>query len=131
MIERRHGGILNVASAAAFQPGPLMSVYYATKAYVLHFTEGLAVELAGTGVTATCLCPGPTDTEFGPDSHMDRTLIHRIATMQADVVARAGYAGFRRGKTIVIPGLLNKILTFSVRLSPRAAVRQVAKLLHS
>ena len=130
MIERRRGGVLNVASAAAFQPGPLMSVYYATKAYVLHFSEGIAEELAGTGVSATCLCPGPTVTEFGADSHMEGTLLFRMGAMPAVRVARAGYNGFRAGKVIVIPGLRNKLVAFSVRTSPRAVVRKIVKLLH-
>ncbi len=130
MIERRRGGILNVASAAAFQPGPLMSVYYATKAYVLHFSEGVAEELAGTGVAVTCLCPGPTVTEFGDEAHLEGTLLFRMGPMNAATVARAGYAGFRRGKVIVIPGLRNRLIAFSVRFSPRAVVRKIVKFLH-
>jgi len=130
MIERRRGGVLNVASAAAFQPGPLMSVYYATKAYVLHFSEGIAEELAGTGVSVTCLCPGPTVTEFGADSHMDGTLLFRMGAMPAARVARAGYDGYRAGKVIVIPGLRNKLVAFSVRTGPRFLVRKIVKLLH-
>jgi len=130
MIERRRGGVLNVASAAAFQPGPLMSVYYATKAYVLHFSEGIAEELAGTGVSVTCLCPGPTATEFGADSHMDGTLLFRMGAMPAARVARAGYDGYRAGKVIVIPGLRNKLVAFSVRTGPRFLVRKIVKLLH-
>jgi uncharacterized protein len=130
MISRRRGGILNVASAAAFQPGPLMSVYYATKAYVLHFSEGLAEELSGTGVSVTCLCPGPTATEFGADSRMEGSLLFRMGAMNAATVARAGYAGFRAGKVIVLPGIRNKLVAFSVRLGPRAVVRKIVKLLH-
>lgn len=130
MLERRRGGVLNIASSAAFQPGPLMSVYYATKAYILHFSEGLREELVDTGVTVTCLCPGPTATEFGADSRMDRTLIYHLGAMPAADVARAGYAGFRRGKAIVVPGIKNKIIAFSVRLGPRAVVRKIAKFLH-
>lgn len=130
MIERRRGGVLNVASSAAFQPGPLMSVYYATKAHVLHFSEGLAEELNGSGVTISCLCPGPTATEFGADSHMDGTLAFRLGAMSAQQVAQAGYDGFRAGKVIVIPGLRNKLVAFSVRLGPRALVRKIVKLLH-
>jgi hypothetical protein len=130
MIERRRGGILNVASTAAFQPGPMMSVYYATKAYVLHFSEGLAEELNGTDVSVTCLCPGPTITEFGADSHMDVTLAFRLGAMSAVRVAQAGYEGFRRGKVIVVPGLGNKLMAFSVRTGPRFLVRKIVKLLH-
>ncbi len=130
MIERSKGGVLNVASAAAFQPGPLMSVYYATKAYVLHLSEGIAEELSGTGVSVTCLCPGPTVTEFGADAHMDGSLLFRMGAMPAARVARAGYDGYRAGKVIVVPGLRNKLVAFSVRISPRAMVRKIVKLLH-
>jgi len=130
MIERGKGGVMNVASAAAFQPGPLMSVYYATKAYVLHFSEGIAEELRGTGVSMTCLCPGPTVTGFGEEAHMEGTLLFRMGAMSAARVARAGYDGFRSGKVIVVPGFRNKLVAFSVRLSPRAMVRKIAKRLH-
>jgi short-subunit dehydrogenase len=130
MVARRRGGVLNVASAAAFQPGPMMSVYYASKAYVLHFSEGIAEELAGTGVKVTCLCPGPTVTEFGADSHMEVSLAFRMGAMPAEKVARAGYDGFRAGKVIVIPGLRNKLIAFSVRTAPRVMVRKVAKMFH-
>jgi short-subunit dehydrogenase len=130
MIERGRGGILNVASTSSFQPGPLMSVYYATKAYVLYFSEGLAEELSGTGVSVTCLCPGPTITEFGADSHMDGTLAFRMGAMSAAVVAQAGYEGFRRGKAIVVPGFRNKLMAFSVRTGPRSVVRKIVKLMH-
>jgi len=130
MLERGKGGVLNVASSAAFQPGPFMSVYYATKAYVLHFSEGVAEELRGTGVSMTCLCPGPTVSEFGEDSHMDGTMIFRMGAMPAARVARAGYDGYRAGKVIVVPGLRNKLVAFSVRTGPRAMVRKIVKLLH-
>jgi len=130
MVGRRRGGVLNVASAAAFQPGPMMSVYYASKAYVLHFSEGLAEELAGTGVSATCLCPGPTSTEFGANSHMGGTLAFRLGTMSAVQVAQAGYDGFRAGKAIVVPGWRNKCIAFSVRLGRRSVVRKIVKFLH-
>src|SRR5258708_35321816 len=73
MLERRHGRIMNVASTAGFQPGPLMAVYYATKAYVISFSEAIANELKGTGVTVTCLCPGPTETEFASRAHLEKT----------------------------------------------------------
>jgi short-subunit dehydrogenase len=130
MLRNGRGGILNVASTAAFQPGPWMSVYYATKAYTLHFSEGLAEELAGTGVSVTCLCPGPTDTEFGAEAHMEGSLLFRLGTMSAADVARSGYAGFRRRKVIVIPGVRNKFVAFIVRLGPRSAVRKIARMLH-
>jgi short-subunit dehydrogenase len=126
MLERRHGGILNVASTAAFQPGAYMSVYYATKAYMLSFSEALAEETRGTGVTVSCLAPGPTVTEFGDVADMSSTKMFRSFAMSAEAVARAGYDGFRRGKVLVIPGALNRIGAFSIRLAPRSAARKVA-----
>lgn len=120
MIQRRRGRILNVASTAAFQPGPLMSVYYASKAFVLHFTEALATELDGTGVTATALCPGPTATGFQSAARMGRIpLVRGPMMMDAATVARVGYAGLRRGRRVVVPGLLNALLVQGVRFAPR------------
>ncbi len=130
MIERKKGGILNVASTAGFQPGPWMSVYYATKSYVLNLTEGLAEELGGTGVTATCLCPGPTATEFETEAHMESSRLFRLGAMSAAKVARIGYAALRRGKVVTVTGLRYKLLAQSVRLAPRALVRKVAKFLN-
>ena len=129
MVERRRGGVLNVGSTAGFQPGPNMAVYYATKAFVLSFTEALAEELIGTGVSASCLAPGPTETGFGADSGMGESIIFRLGTMDATRVARIGYRGFRRGKVIVIPGWKNRLGTFSVRFAPRALVRKLVKRL--
>jgi short-subunit dehydrogenase len=120
MVRRGHGRILNVASTAAFQPGPLMAVYYATKAYVLHLSEALASELSKTGVTVTCLCPGPTRTEFHERAGMSNMwLLSKPMMARSQDVARAGYLGMKRGKRVVIPGLINKLLAFSVRLAPR------------
>ncbi|MDH3717667.1 MAG: SDR family oxidoreductase [Planctomycetota bacterium] len=130
MIRRRRGGILNVGSTAAFQPGPGMAVYYASKAYVLSFTEALAEELRGTGVTATCLAPGPTVTEFGAVSGIEHSRLFKLGAMDAAQVAKAGYRGFRRGKTIVIPGPLNKLGAVSVRAVPRTVVRKIVKWLN-
>jgi short-subunit dehydrogenase len=131
MISRGSGAILNVASTAAFQPGPFMSVYYASKAYVLSFTEALAVELKGTGVTATVLCPGPTATAFGAASGMDRTrLVRHTRLASPRDVARFGYAAMKRGRTVAIPGLLNKLSAFSTRFGPRKLVAMVVGALH-
>jgi short-subunit dehydrogenase len=128
MLQRRRGRILNVASTAAFQPGPLMAVYYATKAYVLSFSEALANELAGTGVTVTALCPGPTITEFQKQSGMGETLLfHSPLVMKAPEVARAGYEGMMRGKTLVIPGLANLALVEALRVTPRRLVTAIAR----
>ncbi len=125
MIARRRGGILNVASTAAFQPGPHMAVYYASKAFVLSFSEALSEELAGTGVTVTALCPGPTATGFGEAAQMRRTPLFGLLTMSAPRVARIGHRGFRRGRALVIPGVRNRLLTFAVRLAPRWMSRKI------
>ena len=128
MLKRRQGKILNVASTAAFQPGPLMAVYYATKAYVLSFSEALANELHGTGVSVTALCPGPTESGFQKRANMeDSVMVSGKKIMDAASVARAGYRGLMAGKTIIIPGLRNKILAESVRFSPRKLVTQIAR----
>jgi short-subunit dehydrogenase len=129
MIERDRGGILNVGSTAGFQAGPNMAVYYATKAFVLSLSEALAEELVGTRVKVTCLAPGPTATRFGADSGMDRSFLFKLGIMDALTVARRGYRGFRRGKLLVIPGLLNRLGAFSVRFAPRIVVRKITKRL--
>jgi short-subunit dehydrogenase len=125
MIERRRGGLLNIGSTASFQPGPNAAVYYASKAYVLSFTEALVTELAGTGVTSTCLAPGPTHTGFGDLSGMGSTPVFRFGSMPADAVARAGYRAFRRRRSLVVPGLCNKALIFVQRFSARWLVRRI------
>ena len=128
MLQRRTGKILNVASTAAFQPGPLMSVYYATKAYVLSFSEAIGNELAGTGVDVTALCPGPTETEFQKQAGLEQTrLFTGPLVMDARAVALAGYRGMLRGKRVVVPGLMNKAMVQSLRLSPRRLVTAVAR----
>ncbi|MBF5043449.1 SDR family oxidoreductase [Aggregicoccus sp. 17bor-14] len=128
MLERRRGRILNVASTAAFQPGPLMAVYYATKAYVLSFSEALANETRGTGVSVTCLCPGPTKTGFQARAQMQESrLVKGRTIMDSRTVARAGYAGLLAGRPVVIPGLKNKVLAQSVRLLPRRAVTTLVR----
>lgn len=125
MIHRGWGGILNVASTAAFQPGgPYMTVYYASKAFVLSFTEGLAEEVAGTEINVTCLAPGPVATEFGAIAGVEDTVLFKAGTLEASKVAWAGYRGLRRGKTLVVPGLRNKITMLAVRLLPRAVIRK-------
>ena len=130
MISAKSGKILNVASTAAFQPGPLMALYYASKAFVLSFSEAIASELEGPGVTVTALCPGPTATGFQERSHLEKSrLIKRMKVMDARSVAEAGYRGVIAGNTLVIPGLLNKALVQSVRLSPRKMVTKIARKL--
>jgi short-subunit dehydrogenase len=128
MVADRSGKILNVASTAAFQPGPLMAVYYASKAYVLSFTEALANELEGSGVTATALCPGPTFTDFQKRSGMENTRLFRSGlTMDAATVAKAGFRGLMMGKTVVVPGWKNRIMVASLRLAPRGLVTKVVR----
>jgi len=127
MIRRGEGRILNVASTAAFQPGPRMSVYYATKAYVLSFSEALSNELGGTGVTVSTLCPGPTRTGFGGRARMERARVYRTGVMDAAAVAEAGYRGLKKGRAVIIPGLRNKLMALAARLGPRRLVVAVAR----
>jgi short-subunit dehydrogenase len=131
MVERNTGRIMNVASTAAFQPGPLMAVYYATKAYVLHFSEALDEELRDTAVRVCAFCPGPTATGFKSRAKLeDSKLFDRTQNlMDATAVAEVGYRALMRGQRLVIPGFWNKILSLSIRVGPRrlvtAAVRRM------
>jgi uncharacterized protein len=130
MLERKRGRILNVASTAAFQPGPLMAVYYATKAYVLSFSEAVAEELRGTGVTVTTLCPGPTATGFQKSANLSsEALLKLMKPVSSMEVARAGYRATMRGQRIVIPGIKNKIGVQSLRVSPRGLVTRLVRVL--
>ncbi len=132
MIARRRGFVLNVASTAAFLPGPGMAVYYATKAFLLSWSEALAEELRGTGVTVTALCPGPTRTEFQRRAGMESTRLMRsrmMATMDAGPVADAALAGLDRRRRVVIPGPANRLGVLAARLMPRTLLlRMVARL---
>jgi short-subunit dehydrogenase len=131
MIARKKGKIMNVASTAAFQPGPLMAVYYASKAYVLSFSEAIAYELRGTGVTVTALCPGPTATDFAKVAVMERSKLFRFKPpASASDVARYGYDAMMKGKTVAVHGVVNKIIAFSVRLSPRKYLPLIVRRLH-
>ncbi len=127
MIERRRGGVLNVGSVAGFLPGPGMAVYYATKAHVLSFTEALAEELAGTGLTATVLCPGPTTSNFSKVARGQRVRRIKTAKMPAKSVASYGHKAFRNGTLLAIPGWRNRFLTLLIRVLPRGLVRKTAK----
>ena len=129
MLQRRRGGVLNVASTAGFQAGPFMAVYYATKAYVISFSEALADEVASSGVAVSCLCPGPTATEFAATAKMGSALMFRLQTMTAQEVAQAGYRGFRRGKLLIVPGWLNYLGSMSIRFISRSMARWIAKRL--
>ncbi len=127
MIRRGAGKILNVASTAAFQPGPWMAVYFATKAYVLSLSEALAHEVRGTGVTVTALCPGPTHSGFQQAAQMHHAgLFHRRAVASSADVARYGYRAMQRGKTVAVPGLVNKLLVQATRIGPRSVVTDIA-----
>ena len=129
MVRRRSGKILNVASTAAFQPGPLMAVYYATKAYVLSFSQALAEELRDTGVTVTALCPGPTQTDFAEAAEMTSSrLFTSFGVADADDVARYGVSAMLRGKRLAIPGIRNKVLAQANRIAPRALSTRLARL---
>jgi short-subunit dehydrogenase len=126
MLERGRGGILNVASTAAFQPGPGMAVYFATKAFVLSFTEALHEEVRGTGLRISALCPGPTATEFGEVAGFGNAgAFNKLAARSADVVA-AGLAGLARNQAVVVPGLLNQVGAQGTRFLPRALLRRIA-----
>jgi hypothetical protein len=132
MIERRRGRILNVASTAAFQPGPLMAVYYASKAYVLSFSEALSEEARGTGVTVTCLCPGPTRTGFQDRADIQRTRLLEVSSMLSSAdVARAGYEAMMAGRPLIVPGWMNKIGVHAMRLTPRTLAPKIIRALHA
>ena len=127
MVERRRGGVLNVASVAGFVPGPGMAVYYATKAFVLSFTEALAGELAGTGVKVMALCPGPTETNFGTVAHVKGARLVRIARMSASEVAIQGHRAFRGRRVVSVSGWKNRLLVLLIRLTPRLLVRKITR----
>jgi hypothetical protein len=124
MRARSGGAILNVASTAAFQAGPGFGVYFATKAFVLSFTEALHQEMKGTGVKVSALCPGPTRTEFGEVAGVTSASFDRLAA-DAPAVVGAGLKGLARNTAIVIPGLTNKFTAQSSRIIPRAAMRKI------
>jgi short-subunit dehydrogenase len=131
MRERRSGRILNVASTAAFQPGPYMATYYATKAFVVSFTEALAEEMRGSGVTVTCHCPGATYSEFADRAGTKGTrLFKRGGIASAAEVAQHGYHAMMKGETLAVHGLLNRIAMESVRLAPRKLPRMIASALN-
>jgi len=116
--------VINVASTAAFQAGPKMAIYYATKAFVLSFSEALHEELKGSGVAVSALCPGATDSEFAQEAHMTDTKLFKAGTMTAEAVVRKSLA--QRRNAIVIPGLRNLLMVWSGKLSPRAVTRRMA-----
>jgi hypothetical protein len=128
MLKKKSGKILNLGSTASFQPGPLMAIYYASKSYVLFFSEALSEELRNTGITVTALCPGPTETGFQKRGKMESSrLVAGKKIMDAQSVAEIGYQALMKGKAVVIPGLKNKILAQSIRFSPRSLTPSLVK----
>jgi short-subunit dehydrogenase len=127
MLAKEQGGVLNVASTAAFQPGPLMAIYFASKAYVLSFSEALWEEARGTGVHVTCLCPGPTVSKFHDRARTDKTRLGQIRMMPSMAVAQQGYEGFQRNQRVVITGVRNKLLVGSGRIAPRSLLLKAVR----
>lgn len=132
MLKRSRGGVLNVASTAAFQPGPLMAVYYASKAFVLSFSEALWEEARGTGVHVSCLCPGPTASGFRERAGTGKTnLAHASAVMPSMPVAEEGYRAWRANKRVVITGLRNRVGARAARILPRRMILRLVRNLQS
>jgi len=127
MVTRGRGRILNVASTASFQPGPLMAVYYASKAFVLSFSEAIANELEGTGVTITALCPGPTQSGFQARAAMEESKLVQRGLMDVETVVNIGYNGLMAGETVVIPGLYNKVGALAPRFLPRKLITRTVR----
>jgi short-subunit dehydrogenase len=129
MVKRREGKILNLASTGAFQPCPLNAVYCASKAFVLHFSEGIAEELRGSGVTVTALCPGATRTNFAKRAKIEDTRMFSGSLMEPCKVAEIGYSSLMKGRAVVVAGIGNKLMTESIRLSPRSMVTKLGRQL--
>jgi uncharacterized protein len=127
MIARRNGKIMNVASVAGFQPGPLMAVYYATKAYVISFSEAIANEVQGSGVTITCFCPGATHTGFARRAGIEQSRLFNLGAMGAERVARDGYRALMKGRTLAISGAHNWMIAQSGRFAPRKMVTAISR----
>jgi hypothetical protein len=130
MLEEKHGKILNVASTAAFQPGPFMAVYYATKAYVLSFSEALAEELRGTGITVTTLCPGPTKTNFQKEAKIDGGKLFGKNIPTGKELAEYGYEAMVQGKRVTVYGFRNKVLAQASRFAPRKIITRMVRKIH-
>lgn len=130
MLKRGSGHIMNVASVASFEPGPLMAMYYATKAFVLSLTEAISVEIADSGVHIMALCPGPTNTQFATNANLERTsFVKYFKKTTATEVAEFGYRKLVRGSVVAVPGALNKVAVVSAQLLPRALVRRCVHMI--
>jgi uncharacterized protein len=127
MLAQKRGRIMNVGSTAGFVPGPLMAVYYATKAYVLSLSVALANEVAGSGVTVTCLCPGATRTAFDTTAGNDKTRLFKGGVMDSMEVARAGVLATMRGDVICVPGFMNRLKASTAGLAPRSLLAKIAR----
>ena len=128
MAKRKKGKILNVGSIAAFQGGPYMATYYASKAFVVSFSEALREELKNDNVTVTCLCPGPTRTNFEKTAKLQKSyMFKKMDTCSAEYVARIGYNALKKRKALVISGFPNKVVVFLTRLSPRIVNAKVSE----
>ena len=131
MVSRGAGKILNVSSTAAFQPGPMMAVYFATKAYVLSFSEAIAAETEDAGITVSTLCPGPTQSDFIGKANMDKMALANNESESklptAADVAEFGYDALQKGQVVAVHGLANQLIAFSTRLAPRAIIRKGVK----
>jgi short-subunit dehydrogenase len=131
MLKTNTGKILNVASVAAFLPGPYMATYYASKAYVLSLTEAIATEIQGTGVTISCLCPGPTKTGFQERSGLKKSRLFTVKEpMSAKIVAQAGYHGVINGTRVIIPGISNKLMALGAKLTPHALTNKIVQYIN-
>jgi short-subunit dehydrogenase len=132
MLKAKRGGVLNVASTAAFQPGPLMAVYYASKAFVLSFSEAMWEEARGTGLHVSCLCPGPTVSKFRERAGTGKTKLSDAGPAAPSMpVAQAGYQGFKTNKRVVIPGLRNKVLAEVTQILPKRTVLRIVRNIQS
>lgn len=131
MRKQGKGKILNIGSTGSFAPGPLNAVYCASKAYILSFSEGIAKDLEGTGITVTTLCPGATRTEFSEKAQLQDTKLFNSFVMTPDKVARIGYSAMMKEKRVVIVGLYNKLMVFSIRFSPRWMILKLSRALMS
>jgi hypothetical protein len=130
MIASKYGKIMNVASTASFQPGPLMSVYFATKSYVLHFSEAIANELEGTGVTVTALCPGPTESGFQSAAALEESkMVKGKKLPSSTAVAAYGYKSLMQGKKVAIHGMMNAIMASAIRFVPRGMVLKMLRMM--